>query len=87
VFTEKTTLATGGVICMRQSKLDAEVILERIGDIERALEILRRDIIKGIEPFEKDARISLYGSVKGGNTTEEMIDEAKRSLFRDLEDI
>ena len=72
---------------MRQSKLDAEVILERIGDIERALEILRRDIIKGIEPFEKDARISLYGSVKGGNTTEEMIDEAKRSLFRDLEDI
>lgn len=45
------------------------------------------DIIKGIEPFEKDGRISLYGSVKGGDITEEMIDEAKRSLFRDLEDI
>lgn len=72
---------------MRQKKLDAEVILERIGDIERALEFLKRDIIKGIEPFEGEARISLYGSVKGGNITEEMIDEAKRSLFRDLEDI
>ena len=75
------------VIYMRQRRLDAEAILERVGDIERTLESLKRDIIKGIEPFEEEARVSLYGSVKGGDITEEMIDEAKRSLFRDLEDI
>ena len=72
---------------MRDRKLDAEVILERISDIERTLELLKRDIIKGIEPSEEKRRISLFGSVKGGDITEEMIDEAKRSLFRDLADI
>ena len=66
---------------MRDGKLDTEVILERISDIERALELLKRDIIKGIEPSEGKRRISLFGSVKGGDITEEMIDEAKRSLF------
>lgn len=75
------------MIYMRDRKLDAEVILERVSDIERTLEFLKRDIIKGIEPSEEKGRISLFGSVKGGNITEEMINEAKRSLFRDLEDI
>ena len=71
---------------MRNRKLNAEVILERVSDIERTLEFLKRDIIKGIEPSE-EKKISLFGSVKGGDITEEMIDEAKRSLFGDLEDI
>ncbi len=72
---------------MSQNKLDAEIILERVGNIEMTLEFLKRDIIKGIEPFEKGMRTSLYGSVRGGDITEETIDEAKRALFRDLEDI
>lgn len=70
---------------MLQNKLDAEIILERVSNIERILEFLKRDIIKGIEIEPKEARTSLYGSVKGGDITEEMIDEAKRALFRDLE--
>ena len=72
---------------MLQKKLDAEIILERVGNIERTLEFLKRDIIKGIEIDPKEASTSLYGSVRGGDITEEMIDEAKRALFRDLEDI
>ena len=68
-------------------KLDAQIILERVGNIERTLEFLKRDIVKGIEPSQKEAHTSLYGSVKGGDITEEMIDEAKRALFRELEDI
>ncbi len=72
---------------MRSKKLDTEVILERVSDIERTLEFLKRDIIKGIELSEEKERISLFGSVKGGDITEEMVDEAKRSLFRDLEDV
>jgi hypothetical protein len=75
------------VIYMQNRKLDAEVILERVSEIEKTLEYLKRDIIKGIEPSEEKERISLFGSVKGGDVTEEIIDEAKRSLFRDLEDI
>ena len=72
---------------MRNRKLDTEVILERVSDMERTLEFLKRDIIKGLEPSEKKTKMSLFGSVKAGEITEEMIDEAKRSLFRDLEDI
>jgi len=72
---------------VRKRKLNTEVILERVSDIERTLELLKRDIIKGIEPSEEKKRISLFGSVRGGDITEEMIDEAKRSLFRNLEDI
>lgn len=72
---------------MRNEKLDAEVILERVLDIEKTLEFLKRDIIKGIKTSEEEERLSLFGSVKGGGITEKMIDEAKQSLFRDLEDI
>ena len=72
---------------MQSKKLDTEVILERVSDIEKTLEYLKRDIIKGIEPSERKEGTSLFGSVKGGDITEEMIDEVKRSLFRDLEDI
>ena len=72
---------------MRSKKLDTEIILERVSNIERTLEFLKRDIIKGIEPSEEKERISLFGSVKGGDITEEMIDKAKRSIFRDLEDV
>jgi len=49
--------------------------------LQKSACIIKRDIIKGIEPSEDKGRISLFGSVKGGNITEEMIDEAKRSLF------
>jgi len=72
---------------MLQNNLDTEIILERVSNVERILEFLKRDIIKGIEIEPKEASISLYGSVKGGDITEEMIDEAKRALFRELEDI
>ena len=72
---------------MEHRKLDAESILERVSDIERTLDLLRRDIIKGIESSKEKGRLSLFGSVKGGDITEEMIDSAKHSLFRDLGDI
>jgi len=64
-----------GVKYMSQRKLDTEITLERVGNIERTLEFLRRDIIKGIESSEKETRTSLHGSVRGGDITEEMIDE------------
>lgn len=45
---------------MQHRKLDAEVILERVRDIERTLEYLKRDIIKGIEPSEERENISVF---------------------------
>jgi len=72
---------------MQHRKMDVEVILKRVSDIEKTLESLKRDIIKGLEPSDKKTAKSLFGSVKAGDITEEMIDEAKASLFRNLGDI
>lgn len=72
---------------MQHGELDAAVILKRVSDIEKTLEFLKRDIIKGLKPSERETKMSLFGSVKAGDITEEMIDEAKRALFRNLENI
>ncbi len=63
---------------MAEEKLD---ILGRISDVQRILELLKRDLIKESKLFRKKKRISLFGSVKGGDVTEEMVEEAKRALF------
>lgn len=72
---------------MSKATSEAEVILERIEEIQRELELLKRDLIRNIKPHERKKTASLYGSVKGVDITEEMIEEAKKSLFRDLEDL
>lgn len=69
---------------MAKESLD---ILKRIGEVQKSLEVLKRDLIKVIKPRRRAKRISFFGSVKGGDVTEEMIEEAKRALFRDLGDI
>ncbi len=71
---------------MGKAVLDTERFLKKIDDTQRQLELLKRDLMKNIQPT-KVKKSSLYGSVKGGDITEEMIDEAKRSLFRELSDI
>ena len=71
---------------MGKALLDTERFLKKIDDTQRQLELLKRDLMKNIQPT-KVKKSSLYGSVKGGDITEEMIDEAKRSLFRELSDI
>lgn len=62
-------------------------ILKRINQIQRSLDLLRRDLIKEIKLPGKGERVSLFGSVKGGDVTEEMVEEAKHHLFREIEDI
>lgn len=69
---------------MVEEKLD---ILKRINQIQRSLDLLRRDLIKEIKLSEKGERISLFGSVKGDDVTEEMVEEAKHHLFREIKDI
>ena len=55
-------------------------VLKRIGDLEREIEYIKRDLMHLTEkPKQKP---SLFGSVRGGDITDEMIEEAKKNLFR-----
>lgn len=62
-----------------------ETILKKIDKLEREIEKLKRDFLKKAENAEKRgiSKSSLFGSVKGGDITEEIIDRSKKNLFRD----
>lgn len=62
-------------------------ILERIKSLERDLEFLKRDLILSSPSTGIKPKTSLFGSVQGEDITEETIEEAKKSLFRDLKGI
>ena len=62
--------------------------LKKLNSLSREIEQLKRYWLKSIsQPVSRMERKSLYGSVRGGNITEEMIENAKKALFRDLQDI
>jgi ribosomal protein L9 len=60
-------------------------VLEKIVSLERALYSLKIDFLK-TRAFNKKAggRKSLFGSVRSGDITDEIIEDSKKSLFRDL---
>ena len=66
-----------------------EIILKRVDFLGREMERLKRDLILSLatQPQEKIIKTSLFGSVKGGDVTEEIIAAAKHALFRPLEDL
>ena len=72
---------------MSKALLDTERFLKRIDNTQRELELLKRELMRKIQPTKMKVKSSLYGSVKSEDITEEMIEEAKRSLFRNLSDI
>lgn len=65
------------------------MVLKQIDILERELIRLKRDILHGLVAKEKPEKMkpSLFGSVKSGDVTEEMIKESKKDLFRNLVDI
>lgn len=71
------------------SKSDTTMVLKQIDVLERELVKLKRDILHGLVAKEKPEKLkpSLFGSVRGGDVTEEMIEESKHKLFRNLVDI
>ncbi|MFW6194464.1 MAG: hypothetical protein ACOC5L_02985 [Halobacteriota archaeon] len=62
-------------------KMKTRDVLKRIGDLERELEHVKKDLLH-LESGRKEEKSSLYGSVRGGDITDEMIEEAKKDLFR-----
>ena len=67
------------------AKMEAENILKRIEDLQRELEYVRRDLMH-LEKNLKE-KTSLFGTIRGGDITDEMIKEAKKDLFIELEGI
>jgi hypothetical protein len=66
-----------------------ETLLQRIKTIEREMEQLKRDLIRSWDKSTQKSgpKQTLFGSVKGGNITPKMIADARKSLFRPLEDL
>jgi hypothetical protein len=64
-------------------------VLGKIDEIERELAKLKRDVIHNLvasRPLRK-MKPSLFGSVRGGDVTEKMIQESKHNLFRKLNNL
>ena len=69
---------------------DQASLLKQVDALARELEQLKRDLLHSIvspSPQAAASRPSLFGSVRSGDVTEEIIEEAKRGLFRDLRDL
>jgi len=67
--------------------LDALDVLKKIDNLERDLAKLKKDVLHELTTKmkdRKDIKTSLFGSVKAGDITEEMIEESKRNLFRNF---
>ena len=64
-------------------------VLKKIDILERELINIKREILHSMVGRVKPAMLkpSLFGSVKGGDITEEMIDESKKKLFRNVANV
>jgi hypothetical protein len=72
------------------SKEDREKLLERVGVLQHELEYLKKDILRNLAIISRPSpksKPSLFGSVQGGDITEETIQAAKRNLFRHFKDV
>ncbi|MBI5417569.1 hypothetical protein HZA55_06435 [Candidatus Poribacteria bacterium] len=71
------------------SKLSNAGVLKKIDILEYELTKLKKAVIHSLAVKEKSKKVkpSLFGSVSGGDITEEMIEESKHDLFRDLNDL
>ena len=66
-------------------ELKTTEVLKRLGDLEREIEYIKRELLHVVEQPKRKA--SLFGCVRGGDVSEEEVEEAKKGLFRELEDI
>ncbi|MCW3130982.1 MAG: hypothetical protein N2V75_12930 [Methanophagales archaeon] len=61
--------------------IETKEVLKRIGDSEREIEYIKRDLMHLRLEEKPKQKPSLFGSVRGGDITEEMIEKAKKDLF------
>jgi len=70
---------------MSSQPLKTTEVLKRLGDPGREIEYLTRDLLHVVE--QPGRKVSLFGCIPGGDVSEEEVEEAKKDLFRELEDI
>ena len=66
-------------------ELKTKEVLKRLGDLEREIEYIKRDLLHVVEQPRRKA--SLFGCIQGGDVTEGAVEEAKKELFRELGDL
>ena len=67
-----------------------ENFLDRIHRLEQELEHLKRDLLQQLSVHPATHSVqkpSLFGCVRSGEVSEELLEEAKQHLFRPLEDL
>lgn len=67
-----------------------ETLLSRVHRLEQELEHLKRALLLQLTApprVQTTEKPSLFGCVRGGDITEELVEEAKQHLFRDLQDL
>lgn len=64
-------------------------LLQRVDALSRELEQLRRDLLRGAanSPAVPARKPTLFGSVQADDITDEMIEDAKRDMFPDFDDL
>lgn len=72
------------------AKQGEESLLRRVDRLEKELEQLKRDLLQqlavsgSLRPARKP---TLYGSVRGGDVTDQIIEKSKKKVFRSYEDL
>ena len=67
--------------------MNNRMFLQKLNTLNHEIEQLKRELLLSDKNHIIEPRPSLYGSVQGGDITEEMIDGAQKSLFRNLKDL
>jgi len=66
-----------------------DTLLRRVDAVGREIKSIKRDLLRtlAMRPQTGEVKPSLFGSVRGGDVTEDMIEAAKRALFRPVDGI
>ena len=72
------------------AKAQDEDPLRRVERLEEELQRFKRDLLQQLPGGGLPRSVpmpSLFGSVRGGDITERMVEESKKSLFQNIEDV
>jgi hypothetical protein len=69
-------------------QLSFDTLLRRVDTLDREVRQLRRELLHGVRSQPAPARkATLFGSVKAGDVTDALIEDAQHDLFRSLNDL
>jgi len=71
------------------NRLNSSEVLRQIDNLTLDLIKLKKNVLRNLkaEVKTKKSKPSLFGSVSGNDISEEIIEESKKNLFRELKDM